>query len=292
MTRQYRQWIVLWLLLFGFIQPVFAYYDDDGYYSDYSEGVPQPVYHIQEDIDLIPTDKLQYAKPKIIAKTVYPLLTSYILNENVDVFNEIVQEMLKEDIAYFKKQVAENQSLQKSLSKSAVKNDLIIDFATSVLNTHGVPIVSIRFNIQGSITGLAHPYHRHRVLNFDLGTGQKIELADLFRSDTNYLEILSEYSRHVLSKKLKTSSKRLLWEGTEPLPANYQNWNLRAQGILITFDEYQVAPAVQGTQTVLIPYSAIQGMLAPKSPLARCLKRKNKCLRNHIVTGGFADDAA
>jgi hypothetical protein len=52
-----------------------------------------------------------------------------------------------------------------------------------------------------------------------------------------------------------------------PTPENYRNWNIATDGLMITFDEYQVAAYAAGPQTVVVPYSELQAVIDPASPL-------------------------
>lgn len=257
--------------------------------DDSGTDTKHQVYHVYENIDLVPTPKIVYEKPRIVAKINYPLLTSELENEHVSQFNALVDELIKSEVASYKKQVQEIQSYQSTLPKDQIKNDLTIDFDASVVNTTEKPIISIRFSIQGYMTGMAHPFHRHRVLNYDLDTGEKLEFSSLFKPNSNYLDVISDYSRQMLLKKFKDT--QMVLEGTAPKEENYRNWNLNPSGLLITFDEYQVAPYVYGTQTVQIPYSVLNPLFAKDSPIGECLKHSKRCLRNHVLTGGFIDEA-
>jgi len=69
----------------------------------------------------------------------------------------------------------------------------------------------------------------------------------------------------------------MVTQGTKPESKNFKNWNLQADSILITFDEYQVAPYVYGTQEVEIPYSVLEKILSAKSPIADCAKDSKNC---------------
>ena len=50
-----------------------------------------------------------------------------------------------------------------------------------------------------------------------------------------------------------------------------RNWDAIA-GLLITFDEYQVAPYVFGQQTETVPYSELKSMIDPHGPLGDFVK--------------------
>ncbi|HLB41511.1 MAG TPA: RsiV family protein [Gammaproteobacteria bacterium] len=274
-----------------FISLTFAEDDIDG---DEDSGVErQQIYHIYNDVDLIPTTQLRYSKPKVVIKSVFPLLTSEEQSEHVEKFNQLVQAIIQEEIDDYKKRLADLLPLRKNLPESIAnsESDLNIDFDSSIVNTHGSPIISVRFSVEGYIAGMAHPYHHHRVINFDLESAQPLELVDIFKSDSAYLDVLANYSNTTLLKRFKKSGDTVA-KGTAPQLQNYKNWNVNPEGILITFDEYQVAPYYYGSQTVLVPYSTLMNLIVPYSPMGICLKHKNKCLRSHLLTGGFMNEAA
>ncbi len=55
--------------------------------------------------------------------------------------------------------------------------------------------------------------------------------------------------------------------GAQPTPENYGNWNITPDGLLITFDEYQVAAYAAGPQEVVVPYTELQSVIDPHGPL-------------------------
>src|SRR5262249_43835062 len=129
--------------------------------------------------------------------------------------------------------------------------------------------LSIKFQTEGYLAGAAHPYHMVYVLNYDLEHGQDIALSDLFLPNANYLETISNYCAAQLATRdidFKDFS-----QGADPKPENYKNWNISSDGLLITFDEYQVAPYSAGPQTVSVPYSELKALIDPNGPLAGIL---------------------
>jgi hypothetical protein len=56
-------------------------------------------------------------------------------------------------------------------------------------------------------------------------------------------------------------------EGAEPRAENYQVWNITPQGLLVTFDEYQVASYAQGPQSVILPYQTLRPLLRADGPV-------------------------
>jgi|GEM_PF-1410709 len=247
------------------------------------------IFHVYDDVDLISTIKFQYGRPRIIIKSVFPQLESDTDRQGITNFNQLVLNVVNTKITEYKQQVASNQDLQKKIPKEQLKNDLYVDYDTSFVQSGKHPIISIRFSVQGYIGGMAHPYHHHVVLNYDLENDKSIELSDLFIPESNYLAVLSEYTRGMLAKRLTNAN--LLEDGTAPTPANFKNWNIKPNGLLITFDEAQVAPYVEGAQTVLVPYSVLKKIVAHDAPIASCVTNKRRCSRSNLLTGGFIDEA-
>lgn len=126
-------------------------------------------------------------------------------------------------------------------------------------------LVSVLFYVDGYVMGAAHPFHYSYSVNYDVDQARVLGLRDLFLPDTDYLEILSRYCLDDL-----TEQGVLAWEeGALPAPENYQQWNIAQEGLLISFDEYTVAPYAAGPQSVVVPYAVLEGILAPDGPLAK-----------------------
>jgi hypothetical protein len=133
----------------------------------------------------------------------------------------------------------------------------------------------VRFNIEGMQAGRPHPFHRHRVINFDLKHGKALTLIALFKPHSPYLTLFSKYAREKLNKELQ--DKWLITDGTAPIAKNYMIWNLESEGVLITFAEYQVAPYVDGAPEVRIPYAALKNVAATNSPILACINNISQC---------------
>jgi hypothetical protein len=266
--------IINLFLLFGLLTFTPAWANNDG--RDDTQ-----VYQLYPGMDINSIVKYRSgSNPRFSAKLVYPQLES---DEDVQDFNTAVQDLMDDEIDKFKEQIIQNQSTK-------TKNTLYIDFNTSAITSGDDRILSLRFSIQSYISGMAHPTHYHQVLNYDLYTGEEIELADLFFPDADYLSTIATYCREALYRRLP--DKQMIDAGTMPTMENYKIWNIKPNGLVITFEEAQVAPYVQGAQTVLVPYSALRLILSPGSPIAYCVVHRSKCTRSNVLTGGFIDEAA
>lgn len=260
--------------------------DDD---DSSREDNPQ-AYHFYDDIDMVSKLKLKYgSKPTFFAKLVYPQLESVDDNDGVTGFNDLSTKFIQDILMQFREQIAQHKSLQQPARNKKKKNSLYVDYDTSAIISGDHHIISVRFSMQGMFAGMAHPFHFHRVLNYDLDIGDTIALEDLFIPDSDYLSVLADYCNRILTRRL--SYQDMIARGTAPTPDNYQNWNIKPTGLLITFDEYRVAPYVYGPQTVLVPYSALKSVIERDSVIASCAKHPGRCARNRLLTGGFIDEA-
>jgi hypothetical protein len=128
---------------------------------------------------------------------------------------------------------------------------------------------SFKFDFSFYSDGAAHPGLYSLTLNYDLASGRELALGDLFLPASHYLEAISKYCIAELSKQ--PFFDEAFATGADPTPENYRNWNITPDGLLITFDEYQVAPYAAGPQTVIVPYGEIRQVIDEQGPLASFL---------------------
>ena len=132
-------------------------------------------------------------------------------------------------------------------------------------------IFSLKFDMEGYVSGMAHPYHMSETVNYDLDQGTDLYIGDLFLKNSAYLQTIATYC----AAQLKSSNIGFdadFTRGADPTIDNYRNWNITADGLLISFDEYQVAPYVSGPQTVTVPYSELKTLVDPQGPLGDFIK--------------------
>lgn len=122
-------------------------------------------------------------------------------------------------------------------------------------------IVSVSFGNYYD-TGGAHPNGFSFALNFDLKTGRELLLADLFKPNSDYLKVISDYSINNLKETLgDNSDDEWIGKGAGADASNFRSWNLTKKGLEINFDSYQVAPYVAGPQEVTIPFEDLKSVL-------------------------------
>ena len=99
----------------------------------------------------------------------------------------------------------------------------------------------------------------------DLSNGQVLTAENLFQLEipTDWKEVLSEKSYGLLMERL---GSEMIWdEGLLPTGENFRNMLVTQPGLLIIFDQYQVAAGVAGTPTVIIPWLEIAAIINPQS---------------------------
>lgn len=276
--------LIAWLILF-LISPLYAadlFYDTG---DDDTANERNLTYHIGDNIDLITTKRIFYEKPKIVISAIYPQLDSFMNTELAEQFNQLVNDIIQFEIADFKYKVVAQQNVQAMMPRANIKNNLFIDYNASYIQSGNENLLSVRFSLQGTISGLAHPFHYHRVLNYNLSTNQILGLSDLFNPDVDYLTFLANYAQAGLSKH---SSKTIIAEGA-PKSENFKNWNLKPNGLQITFDEFHTAARDLGTQSIIIPYGSLRPISFQASPIQSCVERPTRCRRNNLLINGFVD---
>lgn len=194
----------------------------------------------------------------------YPVIEG-ASSQSIDPFNQEVNTMIQKEIDSFKQSVAKfSQSANPppaSLPGSSLKIDYVITLGQDGL-------LSVQYTESTYFTGAAHPNSVTLVTNYDLNKGKVLALADLFKSGSNYLQTLSDYSLNVLKQHVQIIEA----EGAAPKADNYSRWNLDEKGLIITFDPYQVAAYVYGPQRIFVPYSQLKSIINPDGPLAPLVK--------------------
>ncbi len=172
-------------------------------------------------------------------------------------FNNEMKLLTQEEIAKFKDNAAQTKPVA-GLAGSSYNQDF------QLLSAPG-NLVSLKFQIMIYIQGAAHPGTHSRTVTYDLEAGADVSLSNLFRPDSDYLQRIADYC--VTQLKTRDIGFEQFSSGADPIPANYGNWNITPDGLLITFDEYQVAAYAAGPQEVTIPFTVLQSVIDPNGPL-------------------------
>ncbi len=176
-------------------------------------------------------------------------------------FNNVVSTLVAKAVEGFQPE------FNKKFITEKTKDDAnYLDLDYTVVSTNQRGLLSIRFTVETYFVPEAHPAHTSFVINYNFLTGKLIQLPDLFKAHSDYLDRISNFCRQALEKREFTDTKMII-EGTKPNIDNFRNWNVTRQGLLITFNPYQVAPYVDGSPHVLILRKDLLDILIPTSQL-------------------------
>lgn len=172
-------------------------------------------------------------------------------------FNGQMNELISKEVDTWRQSFLENTA-------PTVTNGSFLEVRPTLISQVG-DLWSFKIDFHFYSDGAAHPGTYSITFNYDLAQGRKLELGELFLPNSNYLEVIANYCKAELSKQPFFDVP--FSDGANPTPENYRNWNITTAGLMITFDEYQVAPYAAGPQVVQVPIDAFSQVIDPNGPL-------------------------
>lgn len=106
-------------------------------------------------------------------------------------------------------------------------------------------------------TGGAHPNNTISTISYNKNNDAIITIESLIKDDATILDILSTESRKILENNQLFKSGLLydmMIDGTKPKIENFKNFVFSKEGLIIFFEQYQIAPYSYGEFNVVIPY--------------------------------------
>lgn len=186
-----------------------------------------------------------------------------VLQESADprvlAFNQAVAALVQQEVDAFKQNLS-------TLPADPISAGSFLEVSFVQLSPPG-NLLSLKFTMDFYSDGAAHPGSYSRTVTYDLEAGSFLTLSQLFHPGADYLGVIAAYCKTELAGR-DIAYDPTIFTGADPLPENYQNWNVTAGGLLVTFDAYQVAAYAAGPQLVTVPYGALQSILDPQGPLA------------------------
>lgn len=184
-------------------------------------------------------------------------------------FNRTIKNIVDESISSYKKQVAEYgaEDAKNSGNHQGYTSDL--SYNVVLANNDFVSLIILNYIYLGG----AHGGTVYKTVNYDLKNNRELKLADIFAPDFDYLKTISANSIAELNKNLEDlSDDEWIARGAGADAENFSNWNMSKNGLLITFDQYQVAAYAAGSPTVLIPYDKLKNILWKDGVAAKLAK--------------------
>jgi hypothetical protein len=184
-----------------------------------------------------------------------------------DIFNHLVNVKLLESVNEFRGFAEETYEEMKDIGTGSYYRQ---DYTVYRFDER---FISILFSVESYIIGAAHPGTSHFVVNYDLTAQQEISIGGLFLPDSNILNVLQFYCTEELNNRYPEG---YFENGLQTIAENYRNWNLAKEGLVLTFETYQVQAGAAGPQTVLIPYYLLEEFINPEGPLGYVVEQQNQ----------------
>jgi len=200
----------------------------------------------------------------------YPEIISHPDTASTRQLNQWIWNDLQDSLAAFKKHLPKDPPDFADYPTQLTNNRFSFRYTLTRLEPRDHVLISLRFETTTHYAGEFTDLHHLAVLNYDLRDGTMLTLASLFKPDSPYLETLAKRCQTVLRKRFTQGMPWMPWnaEGSQALAQNFQIWNLEREGVVITFQEYQVTPYSSMAQRILLPYTRLRPLLSPASPVA------------------------
>ncbi|MFD1207145.1 DUF3298 and DUF4163 domain-containing protein [Sporosarcina contaminans] len=117
-----------------------------------------------------------------------------------------------------------------------------------------------------SYTGGAHGMTVVKSLTFDTTTGKLYSLKDLFKSNSNYVSIISD----IIRKRIADWNIDLLDPPFKTIRSD-QDFYIADTSLVIYFQLYEISPYASGFPYFPIPIKDLQHIIEPNSPLDRMI---------------------
>lgn len=128
-------------------------------------------------------------------------------------------------------------------------------------------LISVTLENYGFPEGAAHGLTIAHSRTFDARTGYAYALADLFRSNVDYVSILSDIvAEQIEEKEIPTI---VPFPGVSP----DQDYYLTPTELVIYFQAYEFTPGSVGLPEFPIPFDEIRPIICPFGPIGRLLRR-------------------
>lgn len=168
-------------------------------------------------------------------------------------FNRWISKKIHSYVAEFKglEEAAEIHDKRKRLPPLGISESLEIDYLVYYSDN---TLISLRLTHTVMAMGQMHPVDYYETINYDLRKGRLLHPLDVFRR--GYLKVWAEFSRRQLKEQYDLAdewSKR----GTMPEEENFKNWNVVPDGILLSFEDYQIGAHSFGQAEMVIPYAEL-----------------------------------
>ncbi len=237
--------------LIGVLKQQDGQYSISGFWQHKNKNLPfelvEKTYQVGDAKLVAIQDDSEKNDPRYKIYISYPQLDSTNLTPAATKFNELVFQKIKSEKAAFLKGLTSNKDAPPGFDK--VYSTLQVDYDVMQANAN---LISVRFLFSSYYIGQAHPNSFYISFNYAMKDQGEISLSQLFKAK-NYLQKIARFSKISLLKQQPGTDQKWITDGSAATAKNYQTWNLLPNGLLVTFNAYQVGPYVLGAPKVNVP---------------------------------------
>jgi hypothetical protein len=191
----------------------------------------------------------------VIVYLQYPTLrSSNYLSEAVESFNQNIRLLVEDEADAFLRSI---EGFPIGPEFTPHPSTLLSGYRIFIANEK---LISLILDFSQFPLGAAHPLPYTIAITYDVQNMQVVNLVDLFQTDSNYLNLIAEFSRI----SLEDQQMMFFDEGIQPRLENFDTWCISPDGLIIFFDVYQVAPYAVGPQQVVISFDELKEILKPE----------------------------
>lgn len=177
--------------------------------------------------------------------------------KEIEQTNKTIEEYADEMIAQYEKELKETEGLGKCELKSIYQviredeQDLVLEIDTEVVMASGAQY--------------------KKVFNIDKNTGKIKKLADYFKEDSNYIDVLTKEIKRQMREQMKADEEKIYFLDSDDgldemdfkkLPEDADFYFDSDGNLVVLFDEYEVAPGYMGAVFFTINESVFEALLA------------------------------
>ena len=177
--------------------------------------------------------------------------------KEIEQTNKTIEEYADEMIAQYEKELKETEGLGKCELKSIYQviredeQDLVLEIDTEVVMASGAQY--------------------KKVFNIDKNTGKIKKLADYFKEDSNYIDVLTKEIKRQMREQMKEDDEKIYFLDSDDgldemdfkkLPEDADFYFDTDGNLVVLFDEYEVAPGYMGAVSFTINESVFEALLS------------------------------
>lgn len=232
--------------------------------------------YINKNIKFIKTSvdskKLKKENDFISININYPTIIG--VTKKISLANLLIENDINKSIFSFENDAKDSLNEEIDLPKD-IKSSISGGSSVQELNNR---YVSILMQMEWYLRGAAHPSHSINTYIYDYKKERLVNIADLFKDNSNYLEVLSKLVKEDLKAQSEKSDSSYSYDesfvdyGASPKEENFKRILPTQNGLVIYFQEYEVSSYAEGERKVVIPYSKLKDIINTDSVIGSYVK--------------------